>query len=91
MDGACAGGDEQDARFVLLQEPRFALRGTVVYRVVCEAGRLDEFFAQRKNLSQKRVVGVAAPHSGDVAPWRKESKLFGGPPCRGDERRRKFQ
>lgn len=90
MNGAGTGRNEQDAGAVFLQEPWFALCRSVVDRIWCEARHLEQFVGQRKNLSQQRIVGVADPHSGDVAPRRKEPEFLRGALCGGDERRRKF-
>lgn len=68
MDRAGAGGDEQRASFVLEEHAGTAACGPVPDRVLDIALDLAKLEVEGKDLSQQRIVWIAAAHLGGVAP-----------------------
>src|SRR5699024_10213417 len=77
IDSAGAGGNDQCAAVVFVQQAGAGGAGVVADGVQCEARRLCVFGIQRQDLAQQWVVDVAAAHAGHERAWYAQWKQSG--------------
>ena len=72
---AAAGGDQQRAPVVLADDAGGGPGGGIADRVHAESGHRPQFFVQRQDLAQQRVVGVAMTHPCDESARHAQREL----------------
>ena len=66
MDGAGAGGNQQDPAMIFLQQTGSGNGGQIGDRVECEAGADQILGGHWQYLAQQWIIRVALAHTGDI-------------------------
>ena len=85
------GGHQQGAAGVLVQQPGRRAAGALAQRIGAEAGCRHLLGAERQDLAQQGVSGIAAAHQGDEGAWHQERELPAGRHGSRQQRRRELE
>ena len=81
MDGAGTIDDQQCPILILVDHSRGRLPRQFAEWIARKTNRHFGLFADGQDLTQQRIVWVAAPHSIDIGAWRQQRKLAGRSTC----------